>query len=203
MSAAVVQRLDLDVERSEVAVAVLVLDARVGKLDVAVIVRELVLDGPTMDLFRRSIGPSVALGLATIALLQELLILALQLVVEDDAADEGTVFAQALGILEIGAVDLRVMHQLARPVHGETGVACASHAGVELLPGLGLLGSAALIVNIAPVAELLLHTRQSQSFALHVGPAVALEHVASSLGQHDQRAVVTDSWNRLDESLSL
>ena len=81
---------------SEVAVAVLVLDAGVGKLDVAVVVRELVLDGPTMDLFRCSIGPSVALGLATIALLQESLILALQLVVEHDAADEGAVFAQPI-----------------------------------------------------------------------------------------------------------
>ena len=60
MSASVVQRLDLDVERSEVPVAVLVLDAGVGKLDVAVVVRELVLDGPTMDLFGRSIGPSIA-----------------------------------------------------------------------------------------------------------------------------------------------
>ena len=160
MSAAVVQRLDLDVERSEVPVAVLVLDARVGKLDVAVVVRELVLDGPTMDLFRRSIGPSVALGLATIALLQELLVLALQLVVEDDATDEGALFAQPLGILEVGAIDLRVVHQLARPVHGETGVARTSDAGVELLPGLRLLGSAALVVNVAPVAELLLHARQ-------------------------------------------
>ena len=46
MSAAVVQRLDLDVERSEVPVAVLEFDAGVGKLDVAVVVRELVLDGP-------------------------------------------------------------------------------------------------------------------------------------------------------------
>ena len=193
------QRLDLDVERSEVAVAVLVLDARVGKLDVAVVVRELVLDGPTMDLFRRSIGPSVALGLAAIALLQELLILALQLIVENDAADEGTVFAEALGILEIGSIDLRVVRQLARPVHGETGVACASHAGIELLPGLWLLGSAALVVNVAPVAELLLHTRQSQCFTLHVGPAVALEYVASSLGQHDQRAVVADGRDGLDE----
>jgi hypothetical protein len=126
-----------------VPVAVLVFDAGVGKLDVAIIDRELVLDGPTMDLVGRSIGPSVALGLTAIALLQELLALALQLIVENDAADEGTVFAEALGILEIGAIDLRVVHQLARPVYGETGVACAAHAGVELLPGLGLLGSAA------------------------------------------------------------
>ena len=82
MSAAVVQRLDLDVECSEMAVAVLVLNARIGELDVSVVVRELVLDGPTMDLFRRSIGSPIALGLAAIALLQELLVLALQLVVE-------------------------------------------------------------------------------------------------------------------------
>jgi hypothetical protein len=94
VSAAVVQRLDLDVERSEMAVAVLVLDARVGELDVSVIVRELVLDGPTVDLLGSSIGPAVAVRLATIALLQERLILAPQLVVEHDATDEGAVFAR-------------------------------------------------------------------------------------------------------------
>ena len=60
MSAAVVQRLDLDIERSEMAVPLLVLDARVWELDVAVVVRQLVLDGPAMDLLRRSIGPAVA-----------------------------------------------------------------------------------------------------------------------------------------------
>jgi len=111
------QRLDLYVERSDVAVAVLVLDARVGKLDVTIVVREFVLDGPTVNLLRGSIGSAVAVRFATIALLQELLVLALQLVIEHDAADEGTVFAEALGILEISAVDLPVMHQLARPVH--------------------------------------------------------------------------------------
>ena len=56
MSAAVMQRLDLDVERSEVAVAVLVLYARVGKLDVAVIVRE------TFWRRRQGRGPTVLLG---------------------------------------------------------------------------------------------------------------------------------------------
>ena len=53
------QRLDLDVERSEMPLAVLVLDARVGKLDVTVLVGKLVLDGPAMDLLRRSVGPPV------------------------------------------------------------------------------------------------------------------------------------------------
>ena len=116
-----------------------------------------------------------------------------------DAADEGAVLAQAFGILEVGAIDLRVVRQLARPVHGESGVARASDAGVELLPALRLLRSAALVVNVAPVVELLLHGRPSQFFAVHVGPAVALEDVASALGQHDQRAVVADGRNGLDE----
>ena len=60
MSAAVVQRLDLDVERSEMPVAVLVFDPRVRELDVAVVVRKLVLDGPAVDLLRGSIGSAVA-----------------------------------------------------------------------------------------------------------------------------------------------
>ena len=94
MSTAVVQRLDLDIERSEMAVAVLVFDARVGELDVTVVVRKLVLDGPTMNLLRRSIGSAVAVRFATIAFLQELLVLAFQLVVEQNATDEGAVFAQ-------------------------------------------------------------------------------------------------------------
>jgi hypothetical protein len=93
VSATIVQRLNLDVERAEVPVAVLVLDARVWELDVAVVVRELVLDGPSMDFLRGSIRSAVAVRLSAIALLQELLILALQLVVEDDATDEGAVLA--------------------------------------------------------------------------------------------------------------
>jgi len=55
-----VQRLDLNVECSELPVAILVLDARVGELDVTVAVWELVLEGPAMDLLRRSIGSAVA-----------------------------------------------------------------------------------------------------------------------------------------------
>jgi hypothetical protein len=133
VSAAVVQRLDLDVERAEVPVAILVFDAGVGKLDVSVVVRELVLDGPTMDLFGRSIGPSIAFWLATIALLQELLVLALQLVIEDDAADGGAVLPQALRLLEIGTIDLRIVHQLAWPVDREARMTDAPDPNVELL----------------------------------------------------------------------
>src|SRR5437870_5789210 len=83
--------------------------------------------------------PLFPLGSAALPRLKELLVLTLELGVEADATDARALFAQALGLLEVGAIDLRVVHQLARPVHGETGVAGASNAGVELLPGFWLL----------------------------------------------------------------
>ena len=49
------------------AVAILVLDAHVGELDVAIVIRELVLDGPMVDLLWGSMGPPIAFGLAAIA----------------------------------------------------------------------------------------------------------------------------------------
>jgi len=48
--AAVVQRLYLDVARLFAAVAVLVEDARVGELDVTVLLREVVVHRPARDL---------------------------------------------------------------------------------------------------------------------------------------------------------
>jgi hypothetical protein len=106
MTASVVQRLDFDVERPRTPVAVLVLDAHIGKLDVAVLLRKLVLNGPAMDLLGRSIGPPVAVRLAAIPLLQKLLVLALQLVIEQHAADQRVVLAEALGLVEIGPIYL-------------------------------------------------------------------------------------------------
>ena len=97
--------------------------------------------------------------------------------IEDDTTDEGALFAQPVSVLEVGAIHLRVVRQLARPVHGESGVARTSDAGMELLPALRLLRSAALVVNVAPVVELPLHGRPLQFFAVHARPAVALEDV--------------------------
>src|SRR5688572_17828210 len=99
MSTAIVDGLDLEVERPQAAVAVLVLDARVGKLHVPILVRQLVIDGPAMDLLRRSIRPAVTVGSTAIALLQKLLVIALELVVEDDSADQRALFAEPLGLL--------------------------------------------------------------------------------------------------------
>ena len=151
----------------------------------AVVVRELVLDGPAMDLLRGSIGPAVAVRLAAIALLQELLVFAFQLVIQDDAADGRAVFAEPFRVLEVGAIDLRVVRQLARTVDGKAGVADASDTDVELLPAFRFLRSTALIVHITMVAELALYGRPLQLFTVHAGPSVGLEYVSSSLREHD------------------
>src|SRR5690606_30272855 len=39
-----------------------------------------------------------------------------------------------------------------------------------------------------------------QLLGVHRGPAVALEHVASSLGQHDESAIVAAGRNGIDEA---
>ena len=70
-----------------------------------------------LHLFDVAIGPSVAVLVVAIPFLQELLILPLQLVVQEDAVDVCTLFAQVLGLLQIGSVDLGVVRQLPRLVN--------------------------------------------------------------------------------------
>ena len=59
-------------------------------------VRQVVFAGPPFDLARITIGPSVAVWPAAVVLLQPVLILALELVVEDDPTDVGAFLAKAL-----------------------------------------------------------------------------------------------------------
>ena len=108
-------------------VAVLVLDPGVRKPDVPIVVRQLVLARPPRDLLGLAIRPAVAVLLAAIALVQEALIVALQLVVEDDAPNPAALAAEALLGALVGAIDLGVVRQLAR----------LPEAGVEGLAGLG------------------------------------------------------------------
>jgi hypothetical protein len=79
-----------------------------------------------VNLFRRSIRPPVAVGSAAISLLEELLVLTLELVVEDDAADGGALLAEPFGSLQVRTIDLGVVRQLAR----------LANARVKLLPRL-------------------------------------------------------------------
>ena len=68
---------------------------------------------PILDLQRIAVRPAIAVVTIAIPLLQELLILALQVVLEDDAVDVRALVTQAFGFLEIGAVELRVVLQFA------------------------------------------------------------------------------------------
>jgi hypothetical protein len=112
MRASIVRRHHLDVERVIAAVDV-VLDPDVWELHVPlVIARQVVLDGPRSNLLDLAIGASIAVVAIAIPLLEELLILGLELVLQDDAMDVGALVAQALGLLEISPVDLRVVFQL-------------------------------------------------------------------------------------------
>ena len=65
----------------------LVLDAVVGEVHLAVEVRQVVFARPVADLVLVAIRPAVAVGAVSVVFLQELLVLALQVLLEDDAPD--------------------------------------------------------------------------------------------------------------------
>jgi hypothetical protein len=113
VGAAVVAGHDLEILMPRAAVSVLVLDPRVRKPDVTVVVRQLVFPGPSGNLFGLTVRPAVAVLLAAIALVEESLIVALQLVVEDDAPDSAATIPQALLGALVGAIDLAIVRQLA------------------------------------------------------------------------------------------
>ena len=86
-------------------------------------------------------------------------------------------------------------------MHGETCRATAPHARVKLLPAFTFAGFAGLLFHVPSLGEGSAICFVSQLLAKDVGPSVALEDVPSALGEHDQRAVVADGRNRLDETL--
>ena len=105
-----------------------------------VVVRQLVLPRPPRDLFGLAIRPAVAVLLAAIALVEEPLIVALELVVEDDAPDPSALAPESLLGALVGAIDLGVVRQLARlPEAGVEGLAglvrCARGARSDWLRG--------------------------------------------------------------------
>jgi hypothetical protein len=86
VSAAVVRREQLHV-LVEFPPVHFVLDAVVGEVDVLVKVRQIVLAGPVADLVLVAAWSAVAIRVVAIVVLQELLVLALQVLFEDDALD--------------------------------------------------------------------------------------------------------------------
>jgi hypothetical protein len=91
-----------------------VLDAHVRELDVALVVtRQVVLSCPVLDLQRIAVRPAIAVVTIAIPFLQELLILAFQVVLEDDAVDVRPSITETFRFLHIGAIKFRIMLQFA------------------------------------------------------------------------------------------
>jgi hypothetical protein len=126
MGAAIMAGYDLDVFVARPPVTIFVLDPGIREVDMAVLVRQVVFACPSCDLLRLPIWSSVAILPAAIAFVQEPLVVALQLVVQDHAIDSAALLAEAVLSVEVGAIDLRVVRQLAR----------LSEAGVERLARL-------------------------------------------------------------------
>jgi hypothetical protein len=126
VSAAVVLGGDFDVLVLSEAIAVLVLDADVRKVNVAIEVGEVVLACPGLNLTNVVIRAAVAVFSATVAPLSEALILPFELVVEGDTPDAPSLVTETLFGPEVSPVDLTIVGQLAR----------LPEARVELLAGV-------------------------------------------------------------------
>ena len=79
---------------------------------------------------------------------------------------------------------------------GKASVADATYTDVELLLRPRL--------PIAPIvwdaAAFSVYRFPPQLLGVHARPAVALENASASLGEHDQRAVLSDCWDGLDQA---
>jgi len=105
---------ELDVFVPRESVAVFILDSRIREVHVSVVARQVVLASPARDLLRFPVRPPIAVLLASIPLVEEPLVVPLELVVQVDAVHSAAVFADALFGAQVGAINLRVVCQLAR-----------------------------------------------------------------------------------------
>jgi hypothetical protein len=133
VGAAVVLGDDLDVLVPLAAIEH-VFDAEIREVDLVAEVRELVFSGPSLNLARIAIGPPIAVGPAAIGLLEPLLIFTFEFLVEDDAANLGALLAEALRFAQVRAIQLRVMGQLAAPIHAGLEGLLAADAVIAAVP---------------------------------------------------------------------
>lgn len=110
--APVVDGKHLDVYVVPPSVGVLVLDAPIREMNLLIEVRQVVLTRPFLYLVRVAIGVTVVIVAVAIAFVQPLLVVALELVVQDDAIDAGAAVLQALRFAFERAIDLDVVFEL-------------------------------------------------------------------------------------------
>jgi hypothetical protein len=107
MGTAIVRCDDLDVLALPAAIRLLVLDANVREVDLVIEVRQVVFVRPFANLIGRAIGMAVVVVMVLVAFVEPALVLALQLVVQDDALDVRTAVQETVLGLFVGAIDLR------------------------------------------------------------------------------------------------
>ncbi len=129
MGAAVVLREQLDVLVLLTPVH-FVLDAVVGEVDLLIEVRQVMFARPLANLVLVAVGAAIAVGTSAVVLLEELLVLALQVLFEDDTPNlEPVVLVSKPGfLLAVRRVEVGVVVDLA----------LAADAGVERLSGLAV-----------------------------------------------------------------
>lgn len=142
MGAAIVRRDDLDVLALPPAIWLLVLNADVGEMDLVIEVRQVVFVCPFANLIRRAIRVAVVVVVVFIALMEPALVLALQLMVEDDAFDvRAAVQETVLGVF-VRAIDLEVVFEFPFAPQARVerlgvlviGVAVALESGARYVP---------------------------------------------------------------------
>ena len=113
MCPSVMGRQDLHVFDIAAAVGPLVLDAEIRELDMIGDDRQVVGVRPLVDLLTRTARPPIRIGSIAIGLLEELLILALQLIVEDHALDACPLPGQPIRAVQVGSIELRIVCEFA------------------------------------------------------------------------------------------
>src|SRR5262245_25425642 len=129
MSAAVVRREQLDVLVAFPTID-FILDAVVREVHLAIEVRQLVFTGPIANLVLVAARSAVAVRPVAVVVLEELLVLALQVLLENDAADLEVVvlISEACFLLAICRVKTRIVVDLA----------VTTDASVERLPSIAV-----------------------------------------------------------------
>ena len=107
----VVRRRDFYVDDVPAPVWELIFEPEIGEAYVVVQHGEIVGVGPSGNLLPSAIGTSGAVRAVAVSLLKESLILALQLVVEDDAPDVRITSGQALCLTQVRTIEIGVVSE--------------------------------------------------------------------------------------------
>jgi len=171
VTAAVVDRGDLHVAVEVVSVGVEKVDPNVWEMDVSIEVREVVFEGPAFDFALRPIGSAVGIRVASIALVEPLLVLTFELVIEGDVLDAIAAFKKAIHLVQVRLKDLCVVLELAR----------FDEACIELLT--------ALVVTRIVLAWIVL-----------AFPTMRLQQALAAVGQEHRHVPLTRHPSCVDEA---